>query len=442
MSNEALILQAPSSLVSFRNEGRADIGKKLRVSNYKGKNNVIKAWGSDNLLPNRREAILMDNNVLGSIMTTKRDIILGTGLKPYIEIINDKKERVQEPVIIDPDIEKWMEDAEFHKNYLEPAAESLIKHGNIFAGMMTDLKSGIPGIANVKAYDSKYIRAQKKKKSDLMVKGFLHHENWSKISDTDYSFTHIPAFNKESTKLSIYHTGDTFFNDGYYSHPVYYGGSEWIELSNAIPKWQKANLKNGFALKYHVEIPADFFLDKDRYRKVASDSKKAKKCIDKARAKKQKFVDELNGILSGIGNAGRSIVTTKRLDQMTKKYEGITISTITTEMYDEKLLKLFNSATDALVSGQNIHPTIANTHVQGKLSSGNEMRHAVNFHVGFKAGTPRRQLLEPWHIVLKRNGWYDKKINNRRVKWRFEDIKLDTTDENKKGMSQPKIETE
>ena len=439
MSNEVHIGNAAAALITFRNDTRTDIGKSKVIQISNNKSYKIKNWGSDNLLPNRRELTLMDNNIVGSVMTAKRDIILGAGLKPYIEIITgegSKSKREKIPVLMTTEEEDWLESSQFYSEYLEPACESLIKHGNVFAAMMFDAKEANKHISDIKSYDCKYIRGIVKNK------GFLHHENWAKTNDKNLSYTYIPTYNQDIEKLSIYHTGDRFFNDGIYFHPTYWGGSEWIELANVIPKFHKSNMKNGYVLRYHIEIPADYFLNTTKYQKVKSNSIKAKKCIDRAKAKKQKFINDLNQILAGHDNAGRTITSSKKFDALSKEYIGITITPITVDLQDEKLLKLFTASNQANISAQGIHPTLANIESQGKLSSGSEMRNALNFYTAVKTTVPRRQLLEPWNIVLKRNNMIRKKDGKYTVKWHIEDTVLSKLDEDKSGTTKPKVGSE
>ena len=56
----------------------------------------IWTWGTNNLLPQQREALVLDNNIVPELMGTKRDITVGGGLMYYTERFENGKRIIEE----------------------------------------------------------------------------------------------------------------------------------------------------------------------------------------------------------------------------------------------------------------------------------------------------------------------------------------------------------
>ena len=106
-----------------------------------------------------------------------------------------------------------------------------------------------------------------------------------------------------------------------------------------------------------------------------------------------------------VENARRALFTTFEINmQLGKQYPGIRIKPIETNLQDEALLKLFESANDAASIAQGIHPAVANIQVASKLSSGSEIANAARMYTNIKTPKARRLLLKDLNLVKKLNG--------------------------------------
>lgn len=392
---------------------------------YSGGSAEIAYWGDNNLLPQDREDILQDNNIVPELIATKRGIILGQKLvayKPRWENGKEIKEIIEIPAVISD----WLEGTDFDSYCMQSAGE-LMKHGNIFVEM---IESETKKLALIKAKSAKRIRAGVQNKAGI-IENYFWHGSWGEAVKKAKELpapVQIPAWiDGQSQTKSMLHLGDPLFHDGYYFWPAYWGGAEWIELSNVIPKFHKANISNGYSIRFHVKIPANYFLDKVKYE---SSSKTDKiKCIDEATAAENQFIDNMNKFLSGAKNAGRAVYTKFDFaEDMAKEYPGIKIDSITADLKDEALLKLFEKSNDANISAQGIHPSLASIQTQGKLSAGAEIRNALLSYIAIKTPLPRKLILKPLYIAKKMNGW-DKDIH-----FTFEDIEITKLDENHAGV--------
>jgi len=407
-----------------------DSPTRLKDFKYSDAEYKIAAWGEDNLLPQKRESIVKDNNIVPELIATKRGIILGQGLQAFkTEYIDGKKTRTLIPM--PPETQDFL-DATGWDDYALIAAGELLKHGNVFPEFVRS--KDFNKITSFKAHFTKNIRAGKQNK-DGVVEKYYWHGSWAQEAEDKQKPKAIPLYNPDKKQLLyLMHLGDPLFFDGYYYYPAYWGGKEWIELSNIIPKWQKANLDNGYSIRFHIRIPKDYFLNKTAW-KAAANKKQQEKCISDATAAEEEFIEQMNNFLAGVNGAGRAVYTKYEdgIDEIKKTFPGIEIIPIKVDMKDEALLKLFEKSNDANISAQGIHPSLASIQVQGKMSAGAEIRNALLSYIAIKTHLIRKLILKPLYHVKKINGWAAD------IDFQFIDIEIEKLDENKAGQSQ-KIE--
>jgi len=421
LSDYHLINQDAGVLLSFFSglEG-GDIGMVTQHASIPTK---IKFWGAKNTLPENRDRLLMESNIVGTLISKKRDIFIGHGLMAYMEVFTDKgKEKI--PMEIRPEILEWIEESGYLESYEDPAVLNWYKHANVFAEFV--MTKG-DKVFSITTQDCKYVRAAEKMNGKIPA--YYVCADWSlAINKRDNPVVAVPAYMKDRKQSEfMMHIGDNTFDDGYYFHPAYWGGEEWIDLANRIPVFHKSNIKNGYTIRWHIKIPKDYFLDKVAYN-AATTEKERKTCIDNSQTSKQKFIDDMNKFLSGEDNAGRAIYTMEDFDPILKDYKGIKIEPIEFDMKDESLLKLFEISDKANIAAQGLPATLAGIETQGRLSSGSEIRNFLAYYIITSLYRPRRVVLKPFELMLKLNGWYDQK-----VKYTFEDIIITKLDEDKSG---------
>lgn len=441
ITSEFIYSSALGQIMELNSTERSDVGNIIQLpatvtgdASLSGKK--IKMWGSDNATPSYRDKLLCDNNIIGELIDTKRNILLGNGLICYREIFKDgKKDR--ELVEIPSDIAKWIKDSHFYEDYLDCAPIQLYKHANVFAEFVTD---NAGRVISVMSKDCKYMRAVQK--VDGRIPGYIYSIQWKvKIDPQDKAFEkarYLPAYNREKKPKGTFmlHVADNVFNDGYYGVPAYWGGEEWIKVSNAIPVFHEANLRNGYTIRFKISYPERYFLNKYEFDQASAlsggdaSSAKVQECLNNETQAKQEFINKMNNLLAGVANAGRALFVEESFNEMMAQYVGIKIEPIAFDMKDTALIDLYNATNQANISGQGIHPTLANIESQGKLSSGSEMRNAYLFYVLTKVPRPRKLVLRVWDIVFKLNGWSDAYPD---LHWTFEDHQITKLDDDKSG---------
>lgn len=402
-------------------------GKSRTITTGKPGEEGIKIWqwGTDNDLPNQREQLARENNIIGELLLTKRTVTLGGGIVFYRLKYVDGKE-VKEFVDAPAEFVDFAERVNLNK-YLRRAAGNLFFHANIFTEFIRD---NAGRILSIKLLESRNTRAEKQDVSGK-IKNYFWCGNWKSSKRDEFPIEKIPAFDplaKKPQPKFLLATGDDLIDDGYYCEPTWWGGRKWIELANKIPVFHIGNLENGYLIRYHIEIPKDYFYDKSAAATAQNNEDQKTKLLDAERSARQEFIKLVNSLLAGENNAGRTLFTDYEINkQIGKDYPGIKITPITTDLKDKALLELFEKSNDANISGQGVHPAMAAIQTQGKLSSGSEIRNAYMMYLAIKTPENRRILLEALELVAKTNNWPAD------LKMGFRDIEITTLDENPKG---------
>lgn len=425
-------LKDAKAIVSFSSTSvtgkRGNSGKAMRI-NAGNKSVEIWSWGKDNLLPQQREDLVLDNNIVPELIATKRDITIGQGLFCYRERFATQPDGTTKRIIDEVDrpagAKEFFSRIDEHA-YLMKGARNLMFHANTMSEMVRDLGGRI---YSVDAMECRHMRPEKKDNIGI-IRNWYASGNWKEYNKPEFSPVGIPAYLGEERRQSkfIYHCMDDLLSDEYLGIPTWWGGRAWIECANAIPMFHINNLRNGYTIRYHIEIPKDYFFDNTAMQLSKDQKEAAKRREDEAR---KTFLRRLNEFLAGYEQAGRAIVTEYEINrQLAKEYPGIKITPLNVDLKDAALLTLFEKSNDANISAQGVHPTLAAIQTQGKLSSGSEIRNAFNMYVAIKTPVKRAILLKPIQFIHQVNGWGDG------IKWGFRDIEITTLDNNATGTQQ------
>jgi hypothetical protein len=392
---------------------------------------TIMEWGSDNDLPAMRERLVADNNIVPSLLATRRDITLGNGLMVYRERYEEgsdgKRIRIVDEEPMPEEMRTFFERVDIDR-YLRTAAKNLMMHGMVFTEFRRNRGRQV---IDMQCLECRHVRAE-----EMDENGKINHYYWSgkwgHQRDRERSLLkpakRIPVWNGDNNqgKFMLVTGDDLLTIDEYYYTPYWWGSEEWIRLANCIPAFHQANLDHGYSIRYHIEIPKDYFrgatgpAQTDELRKAAEEAENTAR---------QDFLDRLNKFLAGVEKAGRTVVTEYEINKaLGKEFPGIKITPLEIDLQDEALLQLFEKSNQANISAQGIHPTLANIETQGKLSSGSEIRNAFLMYVAIKTPLPRKILLEPLRFLQREMGW-DSELH-----FGFRDMELTRLDDEPRGI--------
>ncbi|MEL6141890.1 MAG: hypothetical protein AAFU67_09760 [Bacteroidota bacterium] len=409
---------------------KGSIGEKISIDTTSGAQANIMGWGPDNNLPYYREQLVSENNIVPALMATKRDITLGQEVQAYKKIYDGEKVII-EPMEMPAEQKDFFEQLEM-EGYWSTAAREQCFHSAVATEFVRG-KGLNSKIVSIKALHMRHLRAEYQDKNGY-IRSWYWNGNWaSKKShggSDQYRAKRIPAYNQDPRQSKfIYVSMDKLLClDEYYPTPYWWGSEEWIRLANCIPEFHQANLRNGYTLRWHIEIPKGYFSD-HTHADGSTDQRKER--LEAEKAAERAFLDRLNKVLAGVENAGRAVVSKYEINKaLAKDFPGIKINPLEVDLKDDALLNLFDKSNQANMSAQGVHPTLANIETAGKLSSGTEIRNAYLMYLAIKTPMPRKQLLKAIKIVKRENNW------PKDVHYGFRDMTLEKLSEDKSGQSQ------
>lgn len=429
ISDSSFYCQEREALVIFSSTPNMDVGKVQTISPKNIKKSIkVQFWGEKNLLPQERKKLVSENNIVGTLIATKRDITVGSGLMCYreriIDGIDDKpSKRIIDEIITPTEMQAFFDKLE-HDDYFLKACGDLMFHQNVF----TEFVRAVDGKPmSIKHLPAEQVRAEEQD-VDGFIKNYYRSGFWHKINDPKSKVTEINNYNdelEEAQNRFLLHCGDSLLNDGTYNIPTWWGSKTWIELANAIAHFHKSNLENGFSIRYIIEV------DRDYFRNNSSSAQTPEEILVNSTAENQaksEFTDRMNDLLAGEKNAGRAIFTEMETNRANgQQYSGVKVTPLTVDLKDEAMLRLFESSNQAVISAQGMHPTLASIETQGKLSSGTEIRNAFLMYLIIKTPLPRAILLKPIKLFAKLMGW------DPTIKFGFRDVELAALSEDKSG---------
>ena len=404
---------------SFSNTtGTIDIqvGEKETAKNVK-----VMMWGIDNNLCDRRENLIADNNIIPQLLKTSRNIIMGMDIFCYKEVYDENGNRNNEAVKAPDEVRDFMNDLR-ESDYWEDLTNDFVKNSMAYVRFLKG-SSGKYSIKNIKA---RYIRPQEMNESGV-IENYFRCADWLKKYENEI----IPIQTAESAKESgvyppqfVQRIEDDFLGNEYFPIPVWWTGSKWIEIGNKIPEFHTFNLENQYFTPLHIEIPKGYFYDG---LSVKMGKKTENEAVVEEAEKRKTFLDTVDNVLAGTKNAGKAVWSEYSLSQMQKEYGGIKFNELKIPRGDDALLKLFEKTNEANISGTGVHPSLAAIMTSDGLSSGSEIRNALDMYIITQCIQPRKQLLKPLYLLKKLNGW------DKELKFAFRDVQLTTTDANPTG---------
>lgn len=411
MAGGLWILPGAQAVVEFKNVTGLDVsfgGDVQRLGDMK-----IAPWGKNNLQPQEMLALVQGNHLKPQLIYTARDFLLGARLgvfKRVLDTVQGKKKIILEPVI-DPQIDDWLELIQADQ-LLRASAYNLEVSGNCFTAFSLD-KSRKIGRDGMRNFDCTITRAlvTTKHRPDR----YALHPDWRNAKAADVRV--LPAYDAENpTRFGdfIYQGRDWTAGQKYYDIAPWWGTAAWTKLSNKIPEFHMSGLENGYNIKYHIEIPEDYF---DQF---TTDE-------EKEEAEKE-LVEHMNAMLSGVENVDKAFVSKFGFDTTGKARQGWRITPVENKMSDKAYESVNQQANVAHTSGHGIDPSLAGIDTGSKFGgSGSEKRISYQLHIALRTPNKRKILLEQFNVAKTIMGF------NREYVFGFEDIEITTLAESGSG---------
>lgn len=411
MAGGLWVLPGAQAVVEFKNVTGLDVnfgGDVQKLGDMQ-----IAPWGADNLQPQKMLELVQGNHLKPQLIYTARDFLLGARLGVYerkLDTVDGRKKIILEPVI-DPEIDDWLELIESDK-LLRASAYNLEVSGNYFTAFSLD-KSKKIGRDGMRNFDCTIARAlvTPKHRPDR----YALHPDWRNAKADDVRV--LPAYDAANPVRFgdfIYHGRDFTAGQKYYDSTPWWGTRKWTELANKIPVFHMNGLENGYNIKYHIEIPEDYF---DQF---PTDE-------EKEDAEKE-LVESMNSMLAGVENVDKAFVSKFGFDSTGKARQGWKITPIENKMSDTAYESVNQQANVAQVSGHGIDPSLASIDTGSKFGgSGSEKRISYQLHIALRTPNKRKILLEQFNVAKNIMGFKKEYV------FGFEDIEITTLAESSSG---------
>lgn len=417
--NDVFFLEGAQAVLEFTADSD-------RLSNDDAKNEKITTeWvpyykSSNNHYCDDIIQLVEKNGIMPSILETKRQFIIGSGIHLYKKVYKDGKKESQ---LLDPnkypEIKAFLDENDYNQvkanqcddlcwfgNYFEqPRTKGRGKATKVFEAYHMDMTTGRSGKINAK--------------TGLVDTHFISDE-WKKpIYDakkpSNSNVEALTAFNRKNLYMNgqgkgLYHGKGYAAGYPYYPKPTFHGLLDWLRLSNRIPSWHLNGIDNGYHIKYHIKIPLSYF---DKFP------------ADQREQKKLDMRTQMNEWLSGAENVGKAFVSFKiQNGTATDEWEIVPIEAM---LHDEAFTTLYDQSQLTITSGNGMHPALAGIQIPNKLSNASEQRVAYYIYMSLKTNDIRDQLLKPLYLYKIINGWPDE------VEFGFENIEITSLDVNPTG---------
>lgn len=450
IDHDTFLMDTPAgaAVISFESEEQSLYGKvrPLRhVSVGKDGQKKMVQWGANNCEPSERAMLIEENHNVGRLLKKRRNMILGSGMMLYKERFewdetSGKYKRIIDELQMPPQMMEFLEDMHYEDMNRCTAGE-LLKQGQYFPEF---LEKGSGEIASVKLHEALYVRAECDDTDDPgkpLIPNWLICADWSK--QRTRNVTAVPNYDPKDKRQTKYirRFSDEMFGGPYYYAPDWWGSKLWIKLANIIPEFHLANLKNGYLIRYHIRVPKGYFVSIPEGKSIATLTKAEKEEVFKsAEAKKKAFQEQLNSLLVGVKNAGRTLFTTYDLKQVVNgKFPGVEITPIEVDLKDDALLALFDKSNIVATSSQGLHSSLVGIDTQGKLSSGSDIRNALSLYLATDVQEERRIVFGLWNFIGKKNNWFTGEYAG--AKFGARDVVIVTTDKDPTGMQPAEPDT-
>jgi len=377
-------------------------------------------WGDNNLFPQAVLADLDKNTIAHRALDKRRRVHFGRGIVPYRETTwDEEKGEFKREIVRDKEVSEW-----FRINQVNRQWSEMILGLEIFANEWIEFITNKTQDKINRAYikDPSYCRISKMN-THGRIENLFYSARWetSPSADSDY-VSKIPFYDPEKYDGKKYQDPKfayplfyRSFNRSYYHRAIWDGvrSSGWMNIANKVPALKLAIMKNQMTLKYHVQIPQDYF-----------DQKYPSPSYTKAKREEEakKLMNEIEEFLTDVENSGKSLFTFRFYDQVTKSMkEGWKIDVIDNKLKDDAYLPDSQAANSEILFAIGLDPCMIGSGIPGgKLGagSGSDKREAY-WMLNADMGPDRVITLEPLYFIRDFNKW-DSEI-------KFDYITVDTS---------------
>jgi len=403
ISGDYAIMPGAKALVSLKG-AFADAGTAKITPPYDISPNAWSNWGESNLFPQEILADLEKNSVAIRALDKRKRVHFGRGIIAYREK-TDASGVVAKEIVTDPEIVEF-----FRLNQINLVWPDLIMGLEMFANNWVEFitNKGRDRINRVFVKDPAYCRISKMDEKNK-IKMMYYSARWEMMPQYDgIVMAELPMYDNTLYDGSKYPLGQfaiqlsyRSFNKSYYHLPIWNSVrvNKWMNIASSVPVLKAAIMKNQMTIKYHIQIPEDYFTkrypDKDF-------------TVEQREKKKQEVLDDMNGFLANVENSGKAVISYKFYSKVKQDYlEGWNIEVIDNKLDNSAYLPDSQAANSEILFAIGVDPCLIGAGLPGGkmgAGSGSDKREAY-WMLNADMGTDRAVSLSPLYFIRDFNHW-------------------------------------
>lgn len=418
------ILHGSGTVVSLSPDASSKPTTKISTPDIQG--SIIQNWGTNNLKPTEQRIKLEKTTTAYPLLIKIATTLFGRGPQYYTEVRTANG--IQRDYSSIEAIDQFLSSNDIDLIMLERWMD-LKMYNNVFCEFIFNKKGD--KIVNITHQEAEFCRFGKIE--DNVIKEVLINSNWTdKPNDrTPVAFLDDYSINRDDIiknfkKKFITHNNLPSPGRTLYAVPQHIGLFEangWLDYSISVPLLMNKINSNGFNLRYHIEIPHDYW--EKVYKDWNNKTESAKRILQDEK------MDEMNTYLQGVDNAGKNFYSHFGIHQATgKELSGWKITELKDPIKKDQFLTSLQEADMQTARAIGIDVSLANISTQSNtMGAGSGSDKRVGMDNTISASYAEQMIvLKPLKTVGIINGWPSN------IKWTFEHIVPTSLNENKLGI--------
>jgi hypothetical protein len=375
------------------------------VETVQNGNDDMMIWGDGNDLPNKWEQEVENDDTLRDAIEKTIDHLYGGGLEYGYETLDENNERVFVRHF-DPIIETFLQHP-----MTAFAFEQLIRDYKIHNLPVPQIIISVDGTAMVDALPAAHFRWAKQDNLGWINFGYFN-RNWhlgrnSKSVDTkkfaviDPLIDTIEGVKATKIKNFVYKVPMASYRTYYPLAPVYSAKtSKWLDIKSKLTMSFDASLDNQMSPKYHIEVDDMYMANKYKKRWTSATERELEAIMIEE-------LEHFHAMLHGVGNTGKNIITTKKLETAIKQeYSSWTITDLKGTVFEKGHIELGREADSHIRQAAGLDKTLQGAGSSSGMGagSGSDKREAFNIRMATSM-RHLRPILGVFDWVFEYNGF-------------------------------------
>ncbi len=376
---------------------------------------LITFWGENNDYPQKIIELANKSTIIPQALADKAALWVAGG----VIATADKK---SEEMVDDDEIYQFLTDTTFER-YLLECAHDTSWWWNAFPEFI--LSKNREKINQLHNNETAYCRWGRQNPKTGLLDTVHMNANWPMANARDKETEHITAINPyQSDRVEFVRSGSKEYK---FIYPLNFPSpgksfyqlaawdatrtSGWLDYLAAIPQFKKFGMQNKMTLRYHIEVPHEYWerVYDDRW---ANADARGKMAI------RDEFLTALTDSLTNVENANKAVLTDNWFDDNHDQLMGIKITVLDDKEKDGKYNEDYSDGQANLLYALGTDPSLFGFQSKDiQRSGGSDKNQAFNIFIA-KSTPYRSRILEPLKFIAEYNGW---KKRFPRLTFKFDD---------------------